>query len=109
MCDGKGRKLYTINEANGLCSNHVSYVAYDGHGVLWGATANGIFAIELPSIYSYFLPKDGMTGRALTITAFNGKIYVGDTNGLLWLKIGNINLLLRSIISVGRCAWGAMD
>ena len=82
VCDGKGRKLYTINEANGLCSNHVSYVAYDGHGVLWGATANGIFAIELPSIYSYFLPKDGMTGRALTITAFNGKIYVGDTNGL---------------------------
>ena len=82
VCDGQGRKLYTINEANGLCSNHVSYVAYDGHGVLWGATANGIFAIELPSIYSYFLPKDGMTGRALTITAFNGKIYIGDTNGL---------------------------
>ena len=82
VCDGKGRQLYTITEANGLCSNQVSYVAYDGHGVLWGATANGIFAIELPSIYSYFLPKDGMTGRALTITAFNGKIYVGDTNGL---------------------------
>ena len=82
VCDGKGRKLYTINEANGLCSNHVSYLAYDGHGVLWGATANGIFAIELPSVYSYFLPKDGMTGRVQAITAFNGKIYVGDTNGL---------------------------
>lgn len=82
VCDGKGRKLYTINEANGLCSNQVSYVAYDGHGVLWGATANGIFAIELPSVYSYFLPKDGMTGRVQAITAFNGKIYVGDTNGL---------------------------
>jgi len=82
VCDGQGRKLYTINEANGLCSNQVSYVAYDGHGVLWGATANGIFAIELPSVYSYFLPKDGMTGRVQAITAFNGKIYVGDTNGL---------------------------
>lgn len=82
VCDGKGRKLYTITEANGLCSNQVSYVAYDGHGVLWGATANGIFAIELPSVYSYFLPKDGMTGRVQAITAFNGKIYVGDTNGL---------------------------
>ena len=82
VCDGQGRKLYTINEANGLCSNQVSYVAYDGHGLLWGATANGIFAIELPSVYSYFLPKDGMTGRVQAITAFNGKIYVGDTNGL---------------------------
>ena len=82
VCDGKGRKLYTITEANGLCSNQVAYVVYDGHGVLWGATANGIFAIELPSVYSYFLPKDGMTGRVQAITAFNGKIYVGDTNGL---------------------------
>ena len=77
-----GRDLYTITEDNGLCSNQVSYVAYDGHGMLWGATGNGIFAIELPSVYSYFLPKDGLTGRVHTITAFGGKIYVGDTNGL---------------------------
>ena len=82
VCDGKGRKLYTITEANGLCSNQVSYVAYDGHGVLWGATAKGIFAVELPSVYSYFLPKDGLTGKVQAITAFNGKIYVGETNGL---------------------------
>ena len=82
VCDGKGRKLYTITEANGLCSNQVSYVAYDGHGVLWGATAKGIFSIELPSVYSYFLPKDGLTGKVQAITAFNGKIYVGETNGL---------------------------
>lgn len=82
VCDGKGRQRYAITEANGLCSNQVAYVVYDGHGLLWGATANGIFAIELPSVYSYFLPKDGMTGRVQAITAFNGKIYVGDTNGL---------------------------
>ena len=82
ICDGNGRQLYTITEANGLCSNQVSYVAYDGHGVLWGATAKGIFAIELPSVYSYFLPKDGLTGKVQAITAYNGKIYVGETNGL---------------------------
>ena len=82
IADSDGRDIYTITEDNGLCSNQVSYVAYDGHGVLWGATGNGIFAIELPSLYSYFLPKDGLTGRVHTITAFNGKIYVGDTNGL---------------------------
>ncbi len=82
IADSDGRDIYTITEDNGLCSNQVSYVAYDGHGVLWGATGNGIFAIELPSVYSYFLPKDGLTGRVHTITAYNGKIYVGDTNGL---------------------------
>ena len=82
IADSDGRDMYSITEENGLCSNQVSYVAYDGHGVLWGATGNGIFAIELPSVYSYFLPKDGLTGRVHTITAYNGKIYVGDTNGL---------------------------
>ena len=82
IADSEGRGIYTITEDNGLCSNQVSYVAYDGHGVLWGATGNGIFAIELPSAYSYFLPKDGLKGRVHAITAFDGKIYVGDTNGL---------------------------
>ena len=82
VTDGKGRDLYTITEANGLCSNQVSYVVYDGHGILWGATGHGIFAIEMPSVYSYFLPKDGFSGEVHAITAFNGKIYVSTTNGL---------------------------
>ena len=82
VADAQGRELYTITEDNGLCSNQVAYVAYDGHGVLWGATAHGIFSLELPSVYSYFLPKDGLTGEVHAITAFNGQIYVGCTNGL---------------------------
>ena len=82
ITDDHGRKLYTINEANGLCCNQVAYVVYDGHGILWGSTAHGIFAIELPSVYTYILPKDGLTGEIQTIAAFGGKIYVGGTNGL---------------------------
>ena len=82
ISDSNDQKLFTITEANGLCSNQVAYVAYDGHGMLWGATTNGIFSIELPSVYSYFLPKDGLTGKVQAITAYNGKIYVGETNGL---------------------------
>jgi len=82
ITDAQGRELYTITEANGLCSNQVSYVAYDGHGLLWGATVHGVFAIEMPSVYSYLLAKDGLAGEVHAITAFNGKIYVGGTNGL---------------------------
>jgi signal transduction histidine kinase len=82
ITDDHGHQLYTINEANGLCSNQVAYVVYDGHGVLWGCTAHGIFAIELPSVYTYILPKDGLTGEVQTIAAYGGKIYVGGTNGL---------------------------
>ncbi len=82
IADEQGRDLYTITEDNGLCSNQVAYVAYDGHGVLWGATLHGIFSIELPSVYSYLLPKDGLSGEVHAIIAFDGKIYVGSTNGL---------------------------
>ena len=82
ITDHQDHTLYTITEANGLCSNQVAYVAYDGHGMLWGATAHGVFSIEMPSVYSYLLPKDGLTGEVHTITAYNGKIYVGGTNGL---------------------------
>jgi signal transduction histidine kinase len=82
IADEQGHDLYTITEADGLCSNQVSYVAYDHHGTLWGATAHGIFSIEIPSLYSYFLTKDGMTGEVHSIIAFDGKIYVGTTNGL---------------------------
>ena len=82
IADEKGRELYTITEVNGLCSNQVAYIAYDGHGMLWGATAHGVFAIEIPSVYSYLLAKDGLSGEVHTITAFNGKIYIGGTNGV---------------------------
>ena len=82
ISDSHGRELYTITEANGLCSDQVAWVAYDGHGLLWGATLHGIFAIEVLSVYSYFLPKDGFAGEVHAITAFDGKIYVGSTNGL---------------------------
>ena len=86
IADEKGRELYTITEADGLCSNQVAYVAYDGHGVLWGATAHGIFAIEMPSVYSYLLAKDGLSGEVHAINAFDGKIYVGGTNGLCYVS-----------------------
>ena len=82
IIDRNGRELYTITEADGLCSNQVSYVAYDHHGLLWGATTHGIFAIELPSVYSYILPKDGLSGEVQAIAAFDGQMYVGGTNGL---------------------------
>ena len=82
VTDHDGCELYTITEANGLCSDQVARVAYDGHGVLWGATSHGIFSIELPSVFSYFLPKDGLAGEVHAIMAFDDKMYVGTTNGL---------------------------
>jgi signal transduction histidine kinase len=83
ITDNHGRELFTITESNGLCSNQVARIVYDGHGVIWGATAHGIFAIELPSVYSYFLPKDGLTGEVQAIAAYAGRMYIGYTDGVM--------------------------
>ena len=101
IADSLGHDLYRITEADGLCSNQVAYVAYDGHGMLWGATLHGIFSIELPSVYSYFLAKDGLAGEVQTIMAFDGKMYVGGTNGLFAIQSHQ----LRHIPEISNICW----
>ena len=61
ITDDKGKELYTITETNGLCTNNVVYIAYDGHGRLWGSTENGIFSIAIPSAFSFFTRNEGLT------------------------------------------------
>ena len=82
ITDEKGKELYTITETNGLCTNSVVYIAYDGHGKLWGVTDNGIFAIAIPSAFSRFTRNEGLTEEVLSGAKFNGKIYIGTLNGL---------------------------
>ncbi len=82
ITDDKGKELYTITEANGLCTNSVVYIAYDGHGKLWGSTENGIFAIAIPSAFSFFTRNEGLAEEVLSIAEFNGKKYVGTIDGL---------------------------
>ena len=101
IADSLGHDLYHITETDGLCSNQVAYVVYDGHGVLWGATMHGIFSIELPSVYSYFLAKDGLAGEVHTIMAFDGKIYVGGTNGLFAIQAHQ----LKHIPEISNICW----
>jgi len=101
IADEQGRDLYTITEADGLCSNQVSYVAYDGHGMLWGATSHGIFSLEIPSVYSYFLAKDGLLGEVHAITAFDGKIYVGGTNGVYSI----VSHQCRRVADINNICW----
>ena len=103
--DKAGNRLYTISEANGLCSNEVSWVEYDGHGVLWGATAHGIFSIEIPSAYSLFLPKEGLSGEVHTIMEWRGRMYVGTSNGL-YIKDG---MSFVHIDGIDFCCWKVQE
>lgn len=82
ITDDKNRTLYTITEANGLCSDNVSYIAYDGRGHIWGATNKGIFAIHIPTAISRFTSYEGLTGSILSIQSLNGRIHAGTDEGL---------------------------
>jgi len=77
-----GKVLYRFSEDNGLCSNSINEIAYDGHGVLWGATDNGLFAINVPSSFSRFTPNEGLKGEVLSILPMGGRMYVGTIGGL---------------------------
>ncbi len=96
IADEQGRPLYSITEANGLCSDAVSYVVYDGHGRLWGVTTNGIFSMAVPSAYSRFTSYEGITGAVMCMSEYDGKMYVGTGDGLFCQKgqvferVGNI-------------------
>ena len=82
ITDNKFRTLYTLTDANGLCSNNIAYAAYDGRGHLWGATSKGIFVIRIPSAFSHFTTHEGLQGSVLSIESLNGAIYAGTDDGL---------------------------
>ncbi len=95
--DSNGTELYHITEENGLCSNNVSHIAYNGHGQLWGATDNGIFTIAIPSTYSHFTSSEGLHGEVLSLAKSRKTLYAGTLSGLYQLnnkkfvRVGNIN------------------
>ena len=78
----KGHVLYSMTEQNGLPTNNISWVSYNGHGVLWGATENGIFSMGIPSAFTHFADKEGLKGDVLSIVEFGKTKYVGTVNGL---------------------------
>ncbi|MBR6262305.1 MAG: hypothetical protein IKR05_03720, partial [Prevotella sp.] len=82
ITDEKNHTSYTITEANGLCSNNVSYATYDERGFLWGATSKGIFVVHVPSAFSRFTSREGLRGSLLSIESVNGTIYAGTDDGL---------------------------
>ena len=86
--NSSGEELFRITEDNGLCSNNVNFITYNGHGLIWGATDNGICCIAFPSIYTHFTHLEGLNGEVMAIEFLNGQLYVGTLNGL-FVKNGN--------------------
>jgi len=75
-----------INEDNGLCSNNINHITYDRHGTVWGATDNGIFAVNIPTSYSRYTTLEGLKGEVLAIGYLGAKMFVGTLGGLFVQK-----------------------
>jgi signal transduction histidine kinase/ligand-binding sensor domain-containing protein len=94
--DAIGREMYHINKEHGLLSNNVVWISYNGHGTIWGACDDAIFAISLPSAFSRFTASEGLPGSIHAITNFENKKYVGTANGLFrqegvgFVQVGDI-------------------
>lgn len=82
IVDKNGQEVCHLTEANGLCSNGVTWIEYDEHGQLWGATNNGVFEVAVSSAFSRFTPNEGLPGEVYAITSFRGTKYVGTNHGI---------------------------
>lgn len=96
-----GQELYNITEKNGLITNNVSWVSYDGHGRLWGASENGLFTLAVPSAFTHFTAQEGLKGEVLSIVEFNNKKYVGTNNGLFRLE----KLSFQKVAGINHACW----
>ncbi len=82
IVDANNKEVFRITENNGLCSNNISHITYNRHGIIWGATDNGVFAIGFPSIYTHFTKNEGLRGEVLAMAQMGNHIYAGTLSGL---------------------------
>ena len=99
--DSTGHELFRVTEQNGLCSNNVNHMDYNHHGLLWGATDNGVFCIAFPSVYRHLTDREGLRGEVLSIERFGGIVYAGTLSGLFQLR----DKVFQPISAVGHACW----
>ena len=81
-----GSIISTLTTANGLCSNSITDIAYDGKGTVWGTTDNGIFAMSASPVYSRYGADEGLKGQITCLLENDNTLYVGTLLGLYRLK-----------------------
>lgn len=82
ILDRKGRKLYNLTEADGLCSNSLNRITESENGCVWGVTDNGIFCVYVPSMFSQYTSAQGLKGEVTTIQRYRQRLYIGTLQGL---------------------------
>lgn len=102
-----GNTAFPMTEKDGLCSNAVNAIHFDGNHTLWAATNNGIFAIEEPSVYTQIGEGQGLRGEVYAVNKLHGTYYVGTLQGLYRIAetkavlVDNIKSACWDIVSFG--------
>lgn len=105
ITDMDGQQIYNITEANGLCSNIISAIAYDGKGSVWGTTNNGIFVVNVSSIYTHYGEMEGLKGHVTSILKVDGKLLVGTLQGLYELS----DATFHKVPGVDQACWKIVE
>lgn len=85
----EGKPLYSIDQEDGLCSNSVNAIAYDGKGSVWGATDNGIFRFSTSRVYTHYGEEEGLIGHVNCIMQNEIGLLVGTLQGLYYYSNGS--------------------
>ena len=80
--NAQGELLFRLTEENGLCSNIINRITFDGYGKIWGATDNGVFSIQYPSFFTHFTQQEGLKGEVVSLMRYHGILYAGTLHGL---------------------------
>ncbi|MBR2204071.1 MAG: GHKL domain-containing protein [Prevotella sp.] len=88
-----GSMVQHITVDDGLCSNNVNNITYDGKHTVWGTTDKGIFALEIPSPYTHLTEAQGLRGEVYSIAESGDILYIGTTQGLYRLMNGKVSLV----------------
>jgi len=84
-----------INKDNGLKVNGALSLLLDYQGNLWAGLDNGIAQVKYSSPYSIFGPESGISGNINAIAQYNGKLFIGSTDGL-FVQNEKYNLLSKA-------------
>lgn len=94
-----------ITVEDGLCSNSVNHITYDGKHTVWGTTDKGIFAMEIPSPYTHLTEAQGLRGEVYSIAQSEDILYIGTTQGLYRLVNGKVSL----VPNIDVACWQLLD
>ena len=95
-----------LSETDGLISNAINSVVSNRTHMVWGATDNGIFAVEALSPYGQIGEREGLKGEVNCIGQLAGTYYIGTMKGLYRLDgnriqmVGDIDLACWQLVRV---------